>query len=50
MPITYRFDNEAGIVFVTWQGTISMDELVRHYSALLKDEAFSGISRALTDL
>lgn len=50
MPITYTIDPQAGLLRVTWSGEVSLQELAEHWDRLLKDVAFPGVARALTDL
>jgi len=50
MPIRYHIDAESGILTVKWQGEVSLQDLARHWDTLLSDDAFPGISLAITDL
>lgn len=50
MPISYTIDHELGVIFATWQGEITADELARHWAVVFSDPGFKSVRRTLADV
>jgi hypothetical protein len=50
LPITYRIDADLGVVHVTFQGRVTVDEFRAHRKSLVGDSAFRPWMHRLTDL
>jgi hypothetical protein len=50
VPITYRIDADSGVVHVTFQGRVTVDEFREHRKSLVGDAAFRPSMHRLTDV
>jgi hypothetical protein len=50
MPVTFRIDKEAGIVFTVIEGPLDTDELLRELAAMIKHPDFKPGLSGITDL
>jgi len=50
MPISYTIDHEVGVIFATWRGEVTADELARHWGVVFADPGFKTVRRTLADV
>jgi len=50
MPVTFRIDTEAGIVFTVIEGPLDTDELLRELAAMIQHPDFKPGMSGITDL
>ena len=50
MPITYRIEDDLGVVFRMFTGEITLDVLARHYEELLSDPKAQDLMTWVTDM
>ena len=50
MPITYRIDQSARVIFITGNGVVTEEELIAHQEALLQDPECDPAFGRLSDL
>jgi hypothetical protein len=50
MSITYRIDEDVGVIFETWKGDVSAHELGEYWKGYLADPEVMKLRRTLVDL